>query len=279
MIEYQIELGGCQCAVVEWNPSGKTLVFGLHGWLDNLATFESLIEFLPEIRLIAFDFPGHGHSAHIPAGAAYHFIDGIYFIDDLANHFQQEKINLLGHSMGGALSCLYAAAQPEKVNKLMLIESLGPLTASAEESVDLLNKALSQRSALTAKRKPVYGTFAEALAARAAASNIQADLISGIVGRGLSKVDKGYTWRADSRLRVPSATRLASDQLERILANIAAPTAVIEGSTGFFQDNSLAEARRKQFARLTSLVVEGGHHVHLEQPAECSRHINEFFLN
>lgn len=279
MIEYQIDLGGCQCAVVEWNPSGKTLVFALHGWLDNLATFESMVEFLPDIRLIAFDFPGHGHSQHIPVGSAYHFVDGIYLIEDLAQHFEQESINLLGHSMGGAVSCLYAAAQTNKVNKLMLIESLGPLTATANESVDLLNKALDQRRALENKTKPIYKSFNEALKARAVASKIEENLISGIVGRGLSKVDKGYTWRADSRLRVPSATRLGADQLEQILANIKAPVCVIEGTEGFFQDNSLADSRRKLFANLNSLIVEGGHHVHLEKPAECGQHINDFFSN
>ena len=279
MIEYQIELGGCQCSVVEWNPSGKTLVFALHGWLDNLATFESMVEYLPEIRLIAFDFPGHGHSDHIPDGAAYHFVDGIYFIDDLAKHFLQDSINLLGHSMGGAVSCLYAAAQSEKVSKLMLIESLGPLTASSEESLQLLNKAITHRSALANKQKPLYKTFNEALEARAAASSIDSELIAGIVGRGLAKVDEGYTWRADSRLRVPSATRLGAEQLEKILSNIQATTRVIEGSSGFFQKNEQAILRRQQFANLDTIVVEGGHHVHLEKPQECARHISEFFTN
>ena len=277
MIEYKVTLAGCECSVVEWNPSGSILVFALHGWLDNLASFESLVEFMPDVRLVAFDFPGHGHSEHIPPGAAYHFIDGIYLIDDLAAHFKQEKFHLLGHSMGAAVSCLYAAAQSQKVAKLCIIESLGPLTAAPEQGIELMQNSVIQRQQLKQKQKPIYSRFNEALVARAIASKIKGELIKPIVERGLSKVADGYTWRADSRLRVMSPMRLSEQQLEQLIRQISAPVFLIEGDTGLLADNEMLQSRKSWFTHLSTDSIPGGHHVHLEEPQACAEKIQAFF--
>jgi len=277
MIESQIKLAGCDCAVVEWNPGGSILVFALHGWLDNLATFECLVGHMPDIRLVAIDFPGHGHSAHIAPGCAYHFLDGLYLIDDLARHYGQETINLLGHSMGGAVSSLYSASQQARVNKLCLIESLGPLTAEPEQATELLKNAVNQRASLANKQKPVYASFNEALAARAIASQIDREPIKPIVERGLEKVEGGYTWRADSRMRTTSPSRLSEIQLTAVLKHIAAPTLLIEGTEGLLKGNDTVQQRKQHFSHLTTRLVSGGHHVHLEQPQSCGEQIAAFF--
>jgi len=277
MIEYRLTLAGCDCAVAEWNPSGSILVFALHGWLDNLASFETLVEFMPDIRLVAVDFPGHGHSQHIPDGYAYHFIDGLYLIDDLAVHFNQSKINILGHSMGGAISTLFASSQINKVSGLVLIESVGPLTATPKETIDLMAKAVKQRALLVDKRKPVYPDFELALLARAEASMIKKELVMPIVERALTNVDGGYTWRADPRLRVVSPVRMSEDQLKQTLSLIKAPVLLIEGDNGFIKQYSELEMRKEHISHLQVTVLEGGHHIHLEQPETCGLKIQNFF--
>lgn len=277
MIEYRLNLAGCECAVAEWNPQGSILVFALHGWLDNLATFEWLVPFMPKVRLVAIDFPGHGHSAHLGEALSYHFIDGIHLLDDLTTHFSPDKVFLLGHSMGGAVSMLFAAARPDKVAGLVSIESLGPLTALAEESVSRLQQALQQRAQLARKNKPVYVKFEQALAARAAASEIDPDLIRPLVERALQKVAGGYSWRADPRLRLPSPMRYTEEQLLHLLANIQSPLLYLEASKGYLVGNPSMQERKKNIAQLITKTVEGGHHIHLQQPESCARQIQEFF--
>ncbi|MBV1909684.1 MAG: alpha/beta hydrolase [Kangiellaceae bacterium] len=278
MIEYKIPLGGCECSIAEWNPDAEIIVFALHGWLDNLATFETLAAKLPEIRLIAFDFPGHGHSAHIGEGQSYHFLDGLYFIDDLIEFFQVEKAILLGHSMGGAISTVYASIQPKRVEKLILIEALGPITSPAEVATNTLLKALTQRRALKDKRKPIYETFALALSARASVSEIEPNLIKPLVERALTSVEGGYTWRADSRLRMPSALRMSEEQLCSMLPNIQAPCLLIEAKFGYLRMEEAKHIQeRKQFVfNLEECLLEGGHHLHLEYPDLVADKIKQF---
>ena len=277
MLEYKLSLSGVECAVTEWNPQASLTVFALHGWLDNLATFESLAANLPNLRLIAVDFPGHGHSQHIPEGMAYHFYDGIYLIHDLAEHFKQSKINLLGHSMGGALSLVFAASCPEKISGLVSIESLGPLTATPEQMREHFSDSIKQRAALKNKSKPVYDAFADALNARASASQIAHKPIEPIVERGLTKVEGGYTWQADSRLRVVSPLRLSETHLENLLEQIKIPVLVIEGEAGYLTGNELFQKRKNKIRQLDCKLVSGGHHVHLEEPEECAQIISQYF--
>lgn len=278
MIEYKLLLAGCECSVAEWNPDGKTAVFALHGWLDNLASFETLATHMPEIRMIAVDFPGHGHSAHIEAGKAYYFLDGLFLIDDLIEHFKLESVNLLGHSMGGAIATIYAATQPDRINKLLLIEALGPITSPANKAQLTLSKALSQRRNLKNKRKPVYESFEQALAARAEVSEIIPELIKPLVERALTGVDGGYTWRADSRLRIPSTLRMSEDQLRSIIPNISAPTLLIEAKSGLLQrlDADYIQQRKPLVKQLQAHLLPGSHHLHLEHPIEIAQLLSEF---
>jgi len=278
MIEYKLLLAGCECSVAEWNPDGKTVVFALHGWLDNLASFETVAQCLPDIRVIAIDFPGHGHSAHIEQGKAYYFIDGLFLIDDLIEHFKPDVVNLLGHSMGGAIATIYAATQPERVNQLILIEALGPVTSPASKAQPVLAKALSERRALKDKRKPVYPTFEQALAARATVSDVEPQLIKPLVERALTATDKGYTWRADSRLRIPSTIRMSEQQLRSIIPSISAPTLMIEAESGLLRspDAQYIQDRKPLVKQLEVHLLPGSHHLHLEYPQEIANLIKQF---
>lgn len=279
MIEHQVRLAGVNCAVCEFNPSAAITVIALHGWLDNLASFEPLIPYLSHLRVLAFDFPGHGHSEHIGEGSSYHFVDGIYLIDDLAAHFGLEHLNLLGHSMGGSVASLYAAAQPARVNKLAMIEALGPLTSKAEEAPVLLRKAIEQRRTLREKRKPVYASFEEALAARSEASAIAPELIMPIVERALVAVEHGLTWRADARLRIASAMRLSEELLLSLLEKIEASTLIIEADAGLFGSSRLMQARKAHISRLQLEQLPGGHHLHMENPQKIGEIIDKFFTD
>ncbi len=281
MIEYKLCLAGTECCVAEWNPDAKVTCFGFHGWLDNLATFESLMQYLPEIHFVAIDFPGHGRSSHISAGETYYFIDGLFLIDDLIEHFKLEKVNLLGHSMGGAIASLYAAAQPSRINKLALIESLGPITSPAAEVKNGLAKAVTLRRSLKSKRKPVYATFEQALMARAEVSEIAPALIQPLVERALTAVNGGFTWRADSRLRIQSALRMAENQLREVISNIKAPTLLMEGSRGLLRTQmaSYVQERKPLVANLQCHILEGGHHLHLQNPKSVAELVQAFLLN
>ena len=102
----------------EDQPGIPLLVFhGLFGMLDNWGSFgKEMGEFFP-VHLI--DLRNHGKSFHSPEMSH----------DDLAHdilHYMEfhklEKINLLGHSLGGKAVMQFAIKYPIKVDKLIVVD-------------------------------------------------------------------------------------------------------------------------------------------------------------
>ena len=125
--------------------------------------------------VVALDLKGHGRSSH-PASGWYHYVD---YFDDLRaalDHFGWERLTWLGHSLGGTHASLFAALYPERVETLLLIEALGPLTATPEQSLDQLRRGIDERAAF-AKRRPlrVFPDLDSAIAVRMAASGLSRD--------------------------------------------------------------------------------------------------------
>ena len=97
---------------------GRPRFIALHGWLDNAASFLPLLPHLPELDLLLLDFPGHGHSAHLPPGAEYGLATHLHAVLDAADALGWDRFGILGHSMGAAIAALAAAAVPARVERL-----------------------------------------------------------------------------------------------------------------------------------------------------------------
>ena len=110
-------------------------MLALHGWLDNAASFVPLAPHLSGIDLVAPDLPGHGRSAHLPAGADYSFAGAVHAVLDVADALGWERFALLGHSMGAGIGSLMAAACPQRDRtRCVAIEALGALAEAPERT-------------------------------------------------------------------------------------------------------------------------------------------------
>ncbi len=102
---------------------GKPLLL-MHGWGTSLDTFAGLIEDLRRLyRVIAFDFPGHGGSDLPPA--TWTVDDFVRLTLDVMAGLGVERASMLGHSFGGRVAIKLAAAYPDRVDHLVLVDSAG----------------------------------------------------------------------------------------------------------------------------------------------------------
>jgi pimeloyl-ACP methyl ester carboxylesterase len=74
-------------------------VLGLHGWLDNVATFAPLLPLLADLQIFAIDLPGHGLSEHRPSGVRYHLLDYVPAALESADALKLGEFILMGHCM------------------------------------------------------------------------------------------------------------------------------------------------------------------------------------
>ena len=99
--------------------SGPPLVL-LHGLAGSSKSWEEQFDALGDIRrVIAWDCPGYGGSDTLPGDAPMlaDYADALLaFVDGLG----LDRLDLLGHSMGGVIAGRFAALQPDRVRRLIL---------------------------------------------------------------------------------------------------------------------------------------------------------------
>ncbi|KAI2513687.1 alpha/beta hydrolase [Fragilaria crotonensis] len=96
-------------------PRHKILL--LHGWLDNCRTFWKLAPHLPFDDVVALDLPGHGRSDHKSKDAPPIVLaDAAFYVADVLQQLEWKSgVTIVGHSMGAAISLLYAATFPDQI--------------------------------------------------------------------------------------------------------------------------------------------------------------------
>jgi pimeloyl-ACP methyl ester carboxylesterase len=269
--------GRVPLAALRYNTGAPQRLLALHGWLDNAASFAPLAAALPEVEIVALEFAGHGRSGHLPAGGWYHFVD--YLDDALAAlaALDWPRATLLGHSLGGAVATCLAAACPERIERLLLIEALGPLAATPGNGGRSLREAVAARQALVGKQRRVFIDPAHAVAARLAANRMQPASAERLIERGIRAVDGGYSWSSDPRLTAFSPARFCEALVQEWIAAVEAPTLVIaaEQHPPYF-DPATREQRLALLRHGRSQVLPGHHHLHMDDPAPVAAALSGF---
>ncbi len=249
-----------------WNSGAPKRAIALHGWLDNAASFDGLAPLLPDLEIVAIDLPGHGFSFHRNANEAYPFAEWISCLREAFDALGWERAIWMGHSLGGAIASFYAALFPEHVEKLWLLESMGPLALTAEEAPERMKKYLEEQQKMRVAKTPVYRSVEDVVKLRRAVTSLLSTSAYTLMERSLKPVEGGYTWRSDPALRLSTPVRMVPEQIHAYMRRIQAPTLLVRAENGIEYDRLDAKARIEAVANLKVITIPGGHHVHLDHP-------------
>ena len=117
---------GMQIQLAAWEGEGQPILC-VHGLTANCRCWDVIASSLaPENNILAMDLRGRGLSDKPSAGYSlqHHIRDIFCVLDDL----KQERIVLMGHSLGAYISLAFAANYPERTEKLILMDGGGQLT-------------------------------------------------------------------------------------------------------------------------------------------------------
>lgn len=265
-VEYDVDLPHLRLRAQVWGDDQAPALLALHGWLDNAGSYALLAPRLADRwRVIALELPGHGHSDHLPPGMHYHFIDHVRAVLAAADALGLSRYHLMGHSLGAGIAALVAAAMPERVDRLLLIEGIGPIADDGHHTLRRFRDALA--SSATGRSLRAFPSIAHAISARTLASGLPAAQARPIVERGLRETDDGFRWRSDARLNRASPLRSPETQVHALLRGIDAPTALLlaDPPTSYLPRTQMCE-RAACVARIEVSTMTGGHHLHLEHP-------------
>jgi pimeloyl-ACP methyl ester carboxylesterase len=279
--EIRLDTGRGTLGALRFGTPGAPKLLCLHGWLDNAASYLPLLPYLADFEVVALDLPGHAGSDHRAPGYDYMLVDWIHDVLDAMDSLEWSRACLLGHSMGGAIATMVAVAAPERIERLALIEALGPLNGDPAEAGTRLRKAVAARRALKPGRPAkLIPDIEQAVDARLAVSQMTREAARLIVTRNLRAVDGGYAWRSDPRLTLPSHLRVEEASILAWLRALDVPTFVLCAVpfppyfTPQVRDARVAQVRDCELA-----LLEGGHHLHMEQPEAVAALLRPFLLS
>ena len=129
------DIRGLRYHVRHWAGDASRRMVLLHGWMDVSASFQFLVDALSgDWDVYAPDWRGYGLTDW-GRSDCYWFPDYLADLDALLGHIQPETpVNLVGHSLGGNVACLYAGVKPQRIARLVNLEGFGMASTQAEQA-------------------------------------------------------------------------------------------------------------------------------------------------
>lgn len=120
-----ITVNGLKLHYLEFGDAANPAIVCIHGLTRSAHDFDALAPYLAgKYRVLSLDVRGRGDSAWGPADQ---YNIAVYAADlaALLDQLKLARVSLIGTSMGGRISILYAGTHPERVEKLVL-NDIGP---------------------------------------------------------------------------------------------------------------------------------------------------------
>lgn len=238
---------------VEYKDEGDgPVLLLLHGWKDDMRTFNPLVGPLSGFRIVRVDLPGFGGS-EAPKDA-WHLEDYVRFVNAFLQKFGLHPDTLVGHSMGGRVIIKGVSEGKLTARKIVLISSAG-----------------------IAKRRTVRNSVLTILAK---------------IGKAITFIPPFSFWRQTLRRKLYESIgsdyfgagslkgtflNIIAEDLTEAAPKIKIPTLLIWGRNDNYTPLSDGERLSQLIPNMKFTVIDGaGHFVHQEQPKEVARLIRTF---
>jgi len=267
----------------DWGQDRLPPLLLVHGGLDHARNWDWVARSLREhFHVYAMDLRGHGNSAWAP-GAIYsiaeHLLDITTLIDLLTKDLPDRgPVHLIGHSLGGILTLVYAGLYPDRVRKVIAIEGLGlPASHRIHKPAPERLRAWIDSVRKGEDRMPrSYPNF-DAAVERMKDANPH---LSDEVARHLTvhatnwNADGSLSWKFDNYVRNFAPYGYNIDEQRAIYGGITCPVLLVWGRESWLPDPD-TEDRAFVIPNRQVLKVDGaGHWVHhdrLDQFLEASK--------
>lgn len=281
-----IPVRGLRYHVRHWAARGAPKVVLLHGWMDVSASFQFLVDELArDWDVYAPDWRGYGLTDWGKSDC-YWFPDYLADLDHLLDAIAAEApVDLVGHSLGGNVACMYAGVQPGRVRKLVNLEGFGMSATRPEDAPRRYARWLKELHDRPGLRP--YASFAE-LARRLRDGNPRldderADFLARHWGR---ETDDGtVVLRGDPAHKIVNPVLYRYEEVRACWQQVRAPVLWVDTDESsslkrLGLDAEKHAERRAAFADLRYVTVRGaGHMLHHDQPKAVAGLIEDFLAS
>lgn len=257
---------------VDWGNEGAPPLLLVHGGRDHCRNWDWVAQALrKDYHIIAPDLRGHGDSQWV-TGGSYGSPEFVYDIAQLLHQKKLTPVKIVAHSMGGAISLQYTGIFPENVEKLVVIEGLGPDPKRLAEyekqtSQERMTAWVDRLRGLSSRQPRRYATLDEAYKRMQEENpHLRPDQARHLTTYGATQNEDGtYSWKFDNYIRAWAPYGLRGDDMSYLWEQITCPTLLARGTESFATDPE-EDGRIKHFQNAQVANFEkAGHWLHHDQ--------------
>jgi pimeloyl-ACP methyl ester carboxylesterase len=279
-----VDSRGLPIHCLEWGePQGEPLML-IHGFLDLAYSWRFFVDELlaksqRPLRIIAPDCRGHGDSGWVGAGGYYHFPDYVFDLECVLRSTGVKQVKLIGHSMGGTISFLYAGTFAQRVDKLVLIEGIGPVGMQFSDAPRRMEQWIAEVNQRGRSHFRQYSSIA-AGASQLCQTNprLNAGFAQDLARAAMKQHANGkWLWKFDPLHRTTAPQPFYGDQAVEFLRRIECPVLIVNGKESRQTTRVDSAQRHAALADLRQVeIAHAGHMVHHDNPRQLAEVVAQF---
>ncbi len=276
----ELSLRGLSVHVRRVSPARepRARVVLVHGFQDAAGSFDPLALAIAAdgYEVLSYDQRGFGRTSWISSDGYYHFPDYVADLDTLLASLSPSPVVLVGHSMGGTVVTLFAAARPERVSALVLLEGVGPPHVEAEHAVERMRLWLDDLAAAPREHKPMASRSEAVRRLLSRSPQVPAHVLEQAVGHLVTGDEGAVRWAFDPLHRTHSPAPFDAARFRLFLKALRCPVLWVSGGEAGFHPADEAE-RLACIADLERVGLEGaGHMLHWTRGDDVAASVLDF---
>ena len=279
-----VDSRGLAIRCLEWGePQGKPLAL-IHGFLDLAYSWQLFVDELLSksqrpLRIVAPDCRGHGDSGWVGAGSYYHFSDYVFDLECVLRASGIKQVDLIGHSMGGTISFLYAGTFAQRVDNLVLIEGIGPVGMRFSDAPRRMEQWIAEVNQRGRSHFRQYSSIAAGASQLCQTNPRLNTTFAQDLARAAMKqhVNGKWIWKFDPLHRTTAPQPFYTEQAVEFLRRIDCPVLIVSGKES--RQSTRVDRAQRHAALANHRQVEidnAGHMVHQDNPRQLAEVVAQF---
>ncbi len=256
-----VDVNGMQFHYLEWGDPANPEVLLLHGSSQQAHSWDFVsLALADEYHVLALDQRGHGDTDWAP--------DGDYSIEahqrDLDGVVQACGLNsfvLMGHSMGGRNSYVWASRHPGRLRGLVIVDAGPEMQRRGQDRIRQFRELPDELDS--------FEDFVQRVQEYTGRSRVQ--VVGALKYSIRQRSDGKWTWKYDKVMRAPerSESQWSPQRLWECVGRIDCPTLVVRGGrSDLFLDETM-QRMKQAISDCSAVTIPGaGHLVQGDNPAK-----------
>jgi pimeloyl-ACP methyl ester carboxylesterase len=261
-----LKVAGFTLSALEWGEPGRPPLCFLHGGSAHAHWFDGVVgSFIDRYHVLSLDQRGHGASDWAP-GPAYATEDFAGDLVGVMDAMGWARMTVIGHSMGGHNAMGFAAWHPQRVDRLVVVDSRPAIPAERLQH-------MHRRGERGPMRHPTLDSALHSFRLLPRETVADPRLLEHLARQGIVEREGRFLYRFDPAC---NGRRRPTDGWA-LLERITAPTLLVRGEHSPVLPREMAADMLARLPRARLVEIAGTyHHLVLDAPLAFARVLDTF---